>query len=326
MATVCVATAEDLAFDDAALSLIQLRAAGHQQAQTSAEGQRPFDMMEKKINGEWGPGEVIDRPHVDENRCDTWYVENGARKVREEKVNCKIEYRDESLGAIRDGPGDMITGVRFFAKQAGNNDLRFRVYRNNGFVADISEAIEVPKAGVIQEVTFKKPMLLLKEDWVGWSHNGKGNIAYSEEAVYIRADGWESAPVFWRATDEPGDSDVKNKNLLTWWQTQHGNCQQFQPIGTQLNGRVVLPAGQRRTYSYSLITRPATKDDLPEKICFLNPTAGPPPQSMIDSLPDGPPEPAPTPAPEPEVADADDAAAVGDPHLTTNTGSHFDLH
>lgn len=53
--------------------------------------------------------------------------------------------------------------------------------------------------------------------------------------------------------------------------------------------------------------------------------ASPPPQGVIDSLPDGPPAPAPGQGPEPDPAEGDDAAAVGDPHLVTNEGKRFDI-
>lgn len=317
-------TGEDVVFDDASVSLIQLRAV-----------QEPWrknpKWFRKKANGEYG-NEVIARPFVDENICDTYDMVDGAW-VLDSTQACKIEYQDQSIGGIYDGPGDMITGVRFYAAKAGNNGLRFRVYRENNKIDTESEEIEVPEAGVIQEVTFKKPLLFLKGDQIGWTHNGKGNIAYSKEPVWAdnpRPVRWRSSQLRWNVAP----ADTGRCCGLTWAKTQHGACDSFRNIAPVLN-RKQPPQWQRegfeekRTYSYSLITRPATKADLPDKMC-LNTNAlmaAAPPQVLVDSLPDAAP-PAPPPAPEPSLpdpAEGDSAAAVGDPHLTTNEDKSFDL-
>ena len=276
----------------------------------------------KKANGEYG-NEVKERPKVDDYKCDTSHLVPGVAWVLDKPMqNCKVEMKDDSLGAIRDGPGDMITGVRFYAAQAGNNQLRFRVYRQNGKLSEQSEEIDVPVAGVIQEVTFKKPMLFLFEDSIGWSFNGKGNMAYSEEPVFADNPRW----VTWRdGSSQRWDSPATNAFVLTWEQESHGSCDYYRMIPPTQN-RVHGMRQEQRTYSYSLITRPASKDDLPEKICYNDGglKAIPPPQSLIDTLPDAVDLPDPVP-PAAEGADDDAAAAIGDPHLTTNSGRHFDI-
>lgn len=323
----CAASEWENEIDDEALSLIQLRA---RMNQTQEQNPKWF---KKKANGEYG-NEVIARPFVDDNICDTSDMVNGAW-VYDSTQNCKIEYQDQSIGSIRDGPGDMITGVRFYAAKAGNNGLRFRVYRENNKVDTESEEIEVPEAGVIQEVIFKTPLLFLYGDQIGWTHNGKGNIAYSKEPVW--AD--NPVPVRWRSSTARWNSEPADTGrccTLTWAKTQHGVCDTFKNVAPVLKGKQP-PQWQReffqekRTYSYSLITRPATKADLPDKMCLNTNTlnAGAPPQDLVDSLPDAAPPPAPSPAPEPSLPDPsedDAAAAVGDPHITTNAGNNFDLH
>ena len=135
LATACVASVEEMAFDDESLSLIQLRASGHHRSQWNpgdplwlhpSVTESPYG--KKKANGEYG-NEVKERPKVDDYKCDTSHLVPGVAWVLDKPMqNCKVEMKDDSLGAIRDGPGDVITGVRFYAAQAGNNGLRRIVF------------------------------------------------------------------------------------------------------------------------------------------------------------------------------------------------------
>jgi len=326
---VCAAIAEEMAFDDDSLSLIQLRDDLSMAFEDPSVSLLQLRASEKgpikgklNTNGEYG-NDVIARQNVDDNKCDAWEGPPWKRVF----VNCNCEYQDMSLGAIYDGPGDMITGVRFYAAQAGNYGLRFRVYRKDDKLDTESQEIEVPKAGVIQEVTFERPLLFLYGDRVGWAHNGKGNIGYSEGPVFPDEPSWvaiKSSKIAWNNHLAPNDGLTE-----PWEKSAHGTCTPFLQESPEQHG-IKLPystgAAFKRTYSYSLITRPATKADLPDKMCFgggLNAVS--PPQEVVDSLPDAaPPPPAPEPS-LPDPAESDAAAAVGDPHLTTNEGQSFDM-
>lgn len=297
---VTVATG-DVLVDDDIVSLLQLRADGHHH--------RAHDDVQ---SGDGFGHEVKDSPLVDENKCDVWDNALNAYKVGV----CPFQTKDDNLGVYL-GSTQVITGVRFYAKQAGNFGLRFITYRNDFTLAEKSEEIEVPVAGVIQEYTLKKPLLLLHEDVIGFIHNGNGNIAYELADV--------GGPVLFR-----GDIGQNFEGMIQTWQEEvHGTCGKFATSLTILNRKLVPVASEKRVYSYNFITRDATKADLPEKMCLERiRNAGPPPQKLLDSLPEGPP-PAPPPAPEPalpEPVDGDAAAAVGDPHLTTNKGNKFDFH
>lgn len=294
--------AEDLvnACEDDALSFLQLRADHHHQRAT----------VQEHTHEEWGH-EVIERPLVDHNKCDGWELV-GTQWNRIFKV-CPFQVRDDALTPARNGvAAQVVTGVRFYAKQAGNFGLRFEIYRHGGNLAQQSEPIDVPVAGVIQEYTFKKPLFLMNEDWVGFIHDGHGNIGYSEGSE-------SNQPVIWRGclgTEEnwPGKIQIPEE-------TAHGTCSVFAVCPTTLNRQLVPQTSAKRTYSYSLIVRTATKADLPETMCLdRQPKPLAPPQELLDSLPDAAPEPL---LPDPDEGDG--AAAVGDPHLTTNDGTHFDI-
>jgi len=302
-----VDTADDLgnACDDDALSFLQLRAEQHHQ-------RAPF----VKSDTEFGH-EVKDRPLVDENKCDVYTTVDG-RAVLSEGI-CPLEFKDNVLGDARNGvPAQVVTGVRFFVKQAGNFGLRFLVFRNNGKLSEETEEIDVPVASVIQEYTFKKPLFLMYEDIVGFIHNGRGNIPYSE--------GSSDGVVYWDGDILPDFAGATEGGRTQIWQKeQHGTCGLFAMTPTTYHRTLLRPPHQARTYSYSLIVRPASKADVPEKLCLPNSLrAEAPPQSLLDSLPDAAPLPDPEP-PLPDAAEGDAAAAVGDPHLTTNDGIHFDV-
>lgn len=304
---VCVAIAEETAFDDDSLSLLQSRALQHHQ---------PAQHQVRSGDDELGH-EVKDRPLVDENKCDKYTVVDG-RNVLSEGI-CPMEFKDHTvIPRTSEVAAQVVTGVRFFVKQAGNFGLRFLVYRNNGKLSEQTEEIDVPVAGVIQEYTFKQPLFLMYNDIVGWIHNGHGNMPYSEGSAegVVMWDGASTGPGF-------------NGKTQIWQEEQHGTCGLFQTTPTTLHRRHVMGknspgAFEKRTYSYSLIVRPAAKADVPEKMCLneLKPQA--PPQSLLDSLPDEAPLPDPEP-PLPDAAEGDAAAAVADPHLTTNEGERFDL-
>lgn len=291
----------DVSVDDDALSLLQVRADRHHH--------RAHD---EEQSGDGFGHEVKDAPLVDDNKCDVWDAALDAYK----QGVCPFQTKDDNLGVYL-GSTQVITGVRFYAKQAGNFGLRFITYRNGFTIGEKSEEIEVPVAGVIQEYTFEKPLLLLHEDVIGFIHNGNGNVAYELADV--------GGPVLFR-----GDMGQNFEgNIPTWQEEPHGTCAKFATSLTILNRRPVPVGSEKRVYSYNFIIRDATKADLPEKMCLDNiQHAGPPPQKLLDSLPEGPP-PAPPPALEPalpEPVDGDEAGAVGDPHLTTNEGNKFDFH
>lgn len=283
--------ATDLSFEDDALSLLQHRAL--------LDVGKLSPALDQVSSGELDFGkDVIERPFVDENNCDEGI--------------CVYEALDNSLGAMQ-GNG-VITGVRFYAARAGNYGLRFRAYRALGgqyLLTGQTEEIEVPTVG-IQEYTFTTPLPFLYEDWIGFYHNGHGNIAYSE--------------------GQPGDGHVSynsNKGItpmppgppLGWDQrgcfgfVMHGKPGYTTPSGADDRGFA------SRSYSYSFITRaPANSDYNDQNLC-----SQPRPAGLPDFAPA--PEPAEEPAPEPAAEpEGDAAAAVGDPHMSTNSGKHFDMH
>merc|ERR1740138_1475412 len=90
-----------------------------------------------------------------------------------------IEFVDRGAGAFN--VEGVLSAVRFYVQAAGNKGLRFRVYRpaGGGFsLVGQTEAIEVPQAGVIQEVSFAEPVEYAAGDFIGWAHDGNGNIPF----------------------------------------------------------------------------------------------------------------------------------------------------
>jgi len=276
---VASAYATDLVdFDGESLSLLQHRAL---ETGKPSPALLQFESGEEGFGGNFGH-EVKERPLVDRNQC----TESGfAIDCVDGTCICPLELLDNSLGARNEGSG-VITGIRFYAAQAGNFALRIRNYRAIHGYRWVSETeeIPVPKAGVIQEYSFKKPLPYLYEDWIGFVHNGYGNIGYTE--------------------DQPGDTTVVWNGVQKFLEQQ---CFAFNQMADEFS-----TGHGKRTYSYSFITRPASKADfVDEPLCN-----GRIPEDMPDELP----------AVEPPFPDADVAAAVGDPHMTQTDGKKFDLN
>merc|ERR1719281_994618 len=89
-----------------------------------------------------------------------------------------IEFVDRGAGPF-DADG-ILSGAQFFVQRTGNLGLRFRIYRpdGNGFsLVGQTEAISMP-AGGVQEVTFAEPVQFAAGDYIGWGHDGNGNIPF----------------------------------------------------------------------------------------------------------------------------------------------------
>merc|ERR1719409_1247039 len=120
-------------------------------------------------------------------------------------INC--EFIDFGAGAFAaDGA---IYGIRYYVKRAGNQHLRFRIYRptttvwstnpyykSKGtdieftFVAQ-TEKLDCSAAGE-QEVMFAEPVPYKAGDYIGWGHDGNGNIAFdsTDQGVPRTEDSW----------------------------------------------------------------------------------------------------------------------------------------
>merc|ERR1719174_3032286 len=198
-------------------------------------------------------------------------------------VNC--EFIDFGVGAFAaDGA---IYVIRYYVKRAGNQNLRYRIYRptttiwstnpyykSKGtdieftFVAQ-TEELDCSAVGE-KEVTFAVPVEYKAGDYIGWGHDGNGNIAFdsTDQGVPRTPDSW----VAWARVP-------KNDNV--------GTPTQF------VNG-----PGWRQ-HSYQLICEPPT-------------TTTTTTQAIEEPI-------------EPDDEEGDSAEAVGDPHIRTNKNKHFDL-
>lgn len=124
-----------------------------------------------------------------------------------------MEFCDQGAGSFAlDG---YLTSARFYVQQAGSFGFRFRVYRpaRGWSLVGQTEAIDMPQGGIIQEVTFSEPVEFKQGDYIGWSHDGRGQIPFDVGG----------AAVVWSTSknDEVG--------AARW-----------------------LPGGQSRTYSYEV--------------------------------------------------------------------------
>jgi len=99
-----------------------------------------------------------------------------ARPLLDEKTN--VEFVDQGAGLFHKNA--WLTRARFYVQRAGNFGFRFRIYRPSmGWkLIGQTEAINMPQAGVVMDVTFSEPIELERGDYVGWSHDGKGQIPY----------------------------------------------------------------------------------------------------------------------------------------------------
>lgn len=89
-----------------------------------------------------------------------------------------MEFCDQGKGPYQlDGH---LTSARFYVQQAGNFGFRFRIYRPAAgwSLVGQTEVIDMPQGGVIQEVTFSEPVAFKQGDYIGWSHDGRGQIPF----------------------------------------------------------------------------------------------------------------------------------------------------
>jgi len=159
-----------------------------------------------------------------------------------------IEFVDRGAGPFEED--GILTSVRFYAQRAGNLGLRFRIYRPSGggfSLVGQTDPITVPAAGTIQDFSFSQTVEYAAGDYIGWAHDGNGNIPFDGRG-----------------------------GRVSWEYSKNNAVGAVRGFGS----------GGARTYSYEVNCAPVTTT---------------------------------TEAPEEE------AEAVGDPHIMTNTGRHFDL-
>jgi len=152
-----------------------------------------------------------------------------ARELLDESTN--LEVCDQGAGMFLENA--WLIRARFYVQRAGNFGFRFRIYRPAAGWKLIgqTEAINMPQAGVIQDVTFSEPIEFQRGDYVGWSHEGKGQIPY-QLGGQIRALG----------------------RRINWKENKDDE------VGTDR----FLPTGEDRTYSYEIYTSPDRPTTTPE--------------------------------------------------------------
>merc|ERR1719446_382738 len=90
-----------------------------------------------------------------------------------------IEFVDRGAGAFaEDG---ILSSASFYVQTSGAKGLRFRIYRpaGGGFsLVGQTEAFDIGGAGAVQTVNFAETVEFLAGDYVGWGHDGAGNIPF----------------------------------------------------------------------------------------------------------------------------------------------------
>lgn len=156
-----------------------------------------------------------------------------ARELLDESTN--LEVCDQGAGTF--AAHAWLIRARFYVQRAGNFGFRFRIYRPAAGWKLIgqTEAIDMPQAGVVQDVTFSEPVELQRGDYIGWSHDGKGQIPF-QLGGKKRA---QSRRIVWK----------ENKN-------------------DEVGSDRVLGDGEDRTYSYEIYISPdrptTTTTEVPE--------------------------------------------------------------
>jgi len=147
--------------------------------------------------------------------------------IAREKIDDNTNFEVCDTGAGNFGSSGWLTSARFYVQRAGSFGFRFRIYRPSArgwTLKGQTEALDMPQEGVVQEVTFSEPVEFRTGDYIGWSHEGKGNIPYEvpEEILHPLPE------VYWSLdkNDELGKHDI------------------------------LLPNKQYRTYSYEVFTSP----------------------------------------------------------------------
>jgi len=156
-----------------------------------------------------------------------------ARPKLDESTN--LEVCDQGAGTFLETA--WLIRARFYVQRAGNFGFRFRVYRPSAGWKLIgqTEALNMPQAGVVQDVTFSEPVQFERGDYVGWSHEGKGQIPF-----------------------ELGGQNRALGRRIVWKENKNDE------VGTDR----VLGSGEDRTYSYEIYTSPdrptTTTTEVPE--------------------------------------------------------------
>ena len=193
----------------------------------------------------------------------------------------------------------LLTSVSFWVGRAGDRGLKFRIWRptagGDQFIGETEKIVDIPTVDVVKTHVFSKPVAFLKGDYIGWAHGemdfvgtGIGNIPYDQSNFPGPGGG-------------DGFVDTKNSAAVPGVDGQAGTATSC-AIQT---GWFRSPRQYSYKVYYSTLSAAACADaEMCDTEC---------PKDLQDSA-----------AAQGDPA-GDQAGAVGDPHVASSTGKHFDI-